>query len=218
MTLRPPQPVTEQVATLAISGDLLTLTFRERNEAFRQIAWDLRFRWNEVAMRRERKITAQTGTAEDRLIEAAYKLLGAGFIVDVPDGIDAERVGRGEYVDEHTRWVMARTTGKYTGWFSISWAYGEEYYQRARKLPGSRYSKPNVVVPSEYFEEVGDFAALYDFRLSSGAQKLLEQAKAKRLQAVRVELQPRAAKEVVGVATVNQSVVGGIADEFLDED
>jgi len=87
-TLRPPQPVTETVAELSISGDLLCLKFAAKNEAFRQLAREMRFRWNETLWRRERKITAQTGTAEDRLIEAAYKLLATGFIVSVPDGID----------------------------------------------------------------------------------------------------------------------------------
>lgn len=215
MTLRPPQPVTEQVAELTITGNLLCLKFREHNEAFRQLARELCFRWNEREMRRERKITATTGAAEDRLIEAAYKLLGAGFIVDVPDGIDAERVMSGDYQDEHTRWVMARTSGKYQGWFSISWAYGEEYYHKAKALPGSRYSKPNVVVPAEWFAEVEDFAALYDFRFSAGAAKLLTEAKAKRLQMVRVELRPRAQKEAV---TAAQPTTSGIANEFLDTD
>lgn len=215
MTLRPPQPVTEQIAELSIAGNLLCLKFRERNESFRELARDLSFRWNEREMRRERKITATTGAAEDRLIEAAYELLGAGFIVDVPEGIDAERVVVGDYLDEHTRWVMARTSGKYTGWFAIHWAYGEEYYHKAKALPGSRYSKPNVVVPAEWFAEVEDFAALYDFRFSDGAAKLLTEAKAKRLQMVRVELRPRATKETV---TATQLTTTGIANEFLDAD
>lgn len=214
MTLRPPQPITEQIAELSIVGNLLCLKFREHNEAFRQLARELCFRWNEREMRRERKITATAGAAEDRLIEAAYKLLGAGFIVDLPDGIDAERVMAGDYADEHTRWVMARTSGKYQDWFSISWAYGEEYYLKAKALPGSRYSKPNVVVPAEWFAEVEDFAGLYDFRFSAGAEKLLADAKAKRLQMVRVELRPRAVKETAA----RSPQTTGIANEFLDVD
>ncbi len=215
LILRPPQPVTEQIAHLAIIGNLLTLAFREHNDAFRQLARELRFRWNESEMRRERVITAQTGAAEDRLIEAAYKLLGAGFVVSIPDAIDRERILAGEYADEHTRWVTKRTTGKYAGWFSIQWAYGEELYFKAKALPGSRYAKPNVVVPSEYFEEVEDFAALYDFRLSDGAQALFAEARDKRLQMVRVELRPRAVKAPAIVAATS---TGGIAPEFLDED
>ena len=214
MTLRPPQPITEQIAELSIVGNLLCLKFREHNEAFRQLARELCFRWNEREMRRERKITATAGAAEDRLIEAAYKLLGAGFIVDLPDGIDAERVMAGDYADEHTRWVMARTSGKYQDWFSISWAYGEEYYLKAKALPGSRYSKPNVVVHAEWFAEVEDFAGLYDFRFSAGAEKLLADAKAKRLQMVRVELRPRAVKETAA----RSPQTTGIANEFLDVD
>jgi len=214
-TLRPPQPVTETVAELSISGDLLCLKFAAKNEAFRQLAREMRFRWNETLWRRERKITAQTGTAEDRLIEAAYKLLATGFIVSVPDGIDAERITAGDYTDEHTRWIYSGKGGKYAGWFLIEWAYGEEFYLKARALPGSRYSKPWVAVPPEYFEEVEDFASLHDFRFTASGQKLLAEARAKRLAMVRVELRPRATTAPAMAAAV---VVGGIADEFLDED
>ena len=219
-TLRPAQPVTEQIAELSIVGNLLCLTFRERNEPFRQLARELRFCWNETEFRRERKITAQTGSVDDRLIEASYKLLAAGFIVSVPDGTpDQERVLSGDYVDEHTRWVMSRTSGKYAGWFAIQWAYGEELYFKAKALPGARYSKPMVVVPPEYFEEVADFAGLYDFRFSDGAEKLMTEAREKRLQMVRVELQPRKTKQPVdGHAPQNTEDTDGVAGEFLDTD
>ncbi|MBP6821943.1 MAG: hypothetical protein KA368_10400 [Acidobacteria bacterium] len=212
-TLRPPEPVTEQIAELSITGNLLCLIFRERNESFRQLARELRFRWNQTEFRRERKITAQTGSVDDRLIEAAYKLLTAGFIVSVPEGTDADLITAGDYVDEHTRWVMSRTSGKYAGWFAIQWAYGEELYFKAKALPGARYSKPCVVAPPEYFEEVADFAGLYDFRFSDGAEKLMTEAREKRLQMVRVELKPRVVAAPVVVAA---EVVGGIADEFRD--
>lgn len=35
---------------MELSCRLLCLTFRERNEAFRQLARELRFRWNEAAV------------------------------------------------------------------------------------------------------------------------------------------------------------------------
>lgn len=215
--LRPAQPVTEQIAELSIIGNLLCLIFRDRNESFRQLARELRFRWNETEFRRERKITPQTGSVDDRLIEAAYKLLTAGFIVSVPEGTDAERITAGDYVDEHTRWVMSRTSGKYVGWFAIQWAYGEELYFKAKALPGARYSKPRVVVPPEYFEEVADFAGLYDFRFSDGAEKLMTEAREKRLQMVRVELQPRKTKQQPVDSHTTQNT-NGVASEFLDTD
>lgn len=215
-TLRPPQPVTEQIAELTTVGDLLCLTFREHNEAFRQLARELQFRWNEREWRRERKITATVGTAEDRLVEAAYKLLRAGFCVSVPDEISQERILAGEYVDEHTRWIHKGSGGKYAGWFLVAWSYGEEYYHKARALPGSRYTKPYIAVPAEYFTELEDFAGLYDFRFSAAGQKLLAEAKEKRQQMVRVELRPR--KRTALAVTAAQSVIGEIADEFRDEE
>ncbi len=214
--LRPAQPVTEQIAELSVVGNLLCLTFRERNETFRQLARDLRFRWNETEFRRERKITATTGTMDDRLVEAAYKLLAAGFIVSTPDGVNAERVTSGDYVDEHTRWVHKGKGGKYDGWFLLGWAYGEELYFKAKALPGARYSKPFVAVPAEYFEEVADFAGLNDFHFTGTAEKLMTEAREKRLQMVRVELKPRCKKAVAEAMPAQEP--GVIADEFLDAD
>lgn len=197
-----------------MSGDVLWFRLPEKREDFRQLAHDLRARWNRDRYRWERKITATVGTTEDRLIEAAYKLLAAGFCVTVPDSINQERILSGDYEDEHTRWIHKSKGGRYDGWFLIAWSYGEEYYHKARALPGSRYSKPYVAVPAEHFEEIEDFAAVHDFRFAAAGQKLLDDAKAKRLAMVRVELRPRA---VAAPVTAAAAVVGGIADEFLDE-
>ena len=50
--------------------------------------------------------------------------------------------------------IWRRGSGKYKGWFAIEWRRNEDYYEVARKLPRSRYGKPFVVVPQEYFDEV----------------------------------------------------------------
>ena len=53
----------------------------------------------------------------------------------------------------------------------------DNLYKAARKLPGSKWDKPSVVVPVEQFEEVIDFAGMYGFKLSEGAQEIASQAR-----------------------------------------
>jgi hypothetical protein len=72
---------------------------------------------------------------------------------------------------------MKRTAGENAGWFSISWPKDEDFYKAAKKLPGSRYSKPDVVAPPEQFEQILDFAEMYGFKLSPGAQEAADAAR-----------------------------------------
>lgn len=48
---------------MELSCRLLCLTFRERNEAFRQLARELRFRWNEAAVGAVKKKENKTSFA-----------------------------------------------------------------------------------------------------------------------------------------------------------
>ncbi|MBI3654033.1 MAG: hypothetical protein HY231_23630 [Acidobacteria bacterium] len=210
--LRPPSPVTETVACITIAGATLRLRLPEYVEEFRLLARRLGYEWQRPYWTRQ--INGFNGSLEDRLIEAGYKILAAGFIVELPDERLKDRVVAGDYEDERTRWIYARTSGKYVGWFAINWGRDEDYYNEARRLRGSRYSKPSVVVPADQFEEVLDFAEVLGFRLSPGAGRLVEQAQAKRAQEIRVELRPRAQKMA---QTIMETITGEIAEELRDD-
>lgn len=213
ITLRPDNPRTETIAELYAVGDLLCLKFAQRDDVLRDIAYNLSLRWNAEEMRRERQITLRNGPLPDRLMEAAYKLLSKGFVVAVPDEYDVERIAAGQYQDEQTRWIAKLTKGARAGWFYIEYKRGDDMYRHAIRLPGAKYDKPCVAVPPESYEAVLDFAQVYGFRVSDAARQVAEDARQRRLQAVRVELRPR-----VKAAPVVESVPVGIAPEFLDED
>lgn len=213
ITLRLDNPRTETIAELYAVGDLLCLKFAQRDDVLRDIAYNLNLRWNAEEWRRERQITLRNGPLPDRLIEAAYKLLSKGFVVAVPDEYDVERIAAGQYQDEQTRWVTKLTKGARAGWFYIEYKRGDDMYRHAIKLPGAKYDKPCVAVPPESYEAVLDFAQMHGFRVSDAAQQVAQDARQRRLQAVRVELRPR-----VKAVLVVESVPEGIAPEFLDED
>lgn len=211
MDLRPDQPYSELPVIISLSANKIFALF-EYDKRFIEVMHDLRYKWERPNWTKQ--ITPQTGSLLDRATELCYKLLEARFIVSTPKEIDQQRVINGDYEAEHTRWIYKRLDGQYKDWFCVNWSKREDYYQRAMRISGARYSKPSVVVPSARYDELMDFAEMYGFRLSDGAQKLLAEAQEKRNQQVRVELRPRveAAKAVEVV-----KITGEIADEFRDD-
>ncbi len=199
-TVRPETPITETVAEIRVNGNTLEVYFPEKREDFRQIIKkQFRFEWSGLCWKRA--ISAVTGgTPQDRATETGHRLLAAGFPIRIFDEALRARAIKGEFEPECRRWVKKRTAGEYAGWFSLSWPYEEDFYKAAKKLPGSRYSKPDVVVPAEQFEQVQDFAEMYGFQLSAGAKEISETAKKIKDAALtaRVEERENAAPPVPG--------------------
>lgn len=183
-TIRPTSPKTETVAEIRVHETSVEVIFPEKRDDFWQIIKkQLHYEWSGNAWKRSLGIT--NGTPADRAAEVGNFLLSAGFIIRIFDQHIREAAINGTYDLEHTRWIMKRTKGEYAGWFAINWPEREErLYNAARKLKRSKYDKPSVVVPPEQFEEVLDFAGLYGFRLSEGAQEVADQARQMRASAM----------------------------------
>lgn len=176
-TVYPEDSVTETVAEIRTSGETLEIFFPEKRDDFREIVkGNLKMRWDNGVW--ARRIDTWNGPMEARAAEAGHRLLANGFAVRIYSDEIRIRAVTGEYEPECTRWVRQRVEGEYTGWFSIGWMKWEEnFYDVARRLRGSRYSRPDVVVPAEQYAEVLDFAEMYDFKLSNGAKELVDKAK-----------------------------------------
>jgi len=173
-TVMPKEAITNLRAEVKIDGEFVEVRFPEKNDTLRQLVKSHGFSWHPVW---KRKIDKFSGPIEDRAVEIGHLLLDAGFPIIIYDQELRERAIKGEYEPEITRWVAEKTTGQYAGWFSISWRRKkEDYYKQARRLDGSKWSSPSVVVPVESYKEVLDFAEIQDFTLSPGAKGLVEKA------------------------------------------
>lgn len=176
-TVRPETTITETVAEITIKEDSIEIHFPEKREDFRELVrFKLGYSWDKNKARWIRRIGIKSGSAQDRAAEAGNKLLAAGFPIRIFDPDIRFRAISGQYEPECHRWIMKRTDNQYAGWFSISWPRGEGFFKAAKKLPGSKYDKPDIVVPAEQFEQVLDFAEMYEFNLSPGAQELADTA------------------------------------------
>lgn len=175
-TVRPENPVTETVAEIRVIETTLEIGFPEKRDDFRELVKSkLKMRWNGRCW--NRKIVFKNGDVNDRAAEAGHLLLAEGFSIRVYDEQIRQNAINGKYEPEITRWIMARVKGKYKGWFSLSWDRDEDFYKVARRVAGSKYDRPNVVLPPEQFEQMLDFAQMYDFKLSPGALELVEATK-----------------------------------------
>lgn len=171
-TIFPENAITNVVAEITISTDKVTVIF-EKNDKFRQIVKNLRYSWNGAW---ERKINQTTGDAADRAAELGNKLLNAGFPICILDEGIRRNAINGEYELECNRWILLRTKGEYEGRIVIKWYDKSDLYDKARKLPGSKWDS-GVVVRVEHYKEIEDFASLYEFKFTSAALEAIEKYK-----------------------------------------
>lgn len=212
--LRPANPITESIAKISVDGNTIKASLPEFVDSFRLLMKGFGYGWIDRCWQRRIKPDFN-GLVEDRLIELAYKILEANFIISFPLADLQEKIVAGDYLEEHTKWIYQANNEftKYLGWFLIAWGRQENLYDQAKRIKGSRYSKPYVVAPPEQFEMVLDFAEQHDFRFSKKAQKVVDEAQESLRRAIRVELQPRSKKKIQPI-----DVKKGVADEFLDSD
>lgn len=214
--MRPVTPVTETVADISISGNYIHISFFEHDEDFRELIKDHGFSWGGFNVGWERQCDNFTGSPLDRATEICILLLKAGFIISIDDDSLKEKILKKEFKPEHKRWIKIRISGSYVNWFSLSWEYGNErIYKAARAVAGSKWSNPNVVMPSYQFEAILDLADQFNFKLSKGAMELIEQAKKTKEESLIVDMSEPIE---IPLKEVPQKEEAGIHASLLDTD
>lgn len=174
-TARPEEPKTETVAEIQYSAKSITVKFPEKRESFRLLMRKHGFEWISSAW--TRTLIKRNGDPQDRAAEIGHILLGSGFIIRVYDENVRAKAISGEYAEERTRWILLYTSGAEQGRLCIHWSRDEDYYRAAKRLPTARYSKPNISVAIEQFEQVLDFAEINGFSISAEAQAAINAAR-----------------------------------------
>lgn len=212
-TIRPTKPVTETVADILILGNYVKITFFEKDSDFKELIKSYGFRWGGEGW--ERKCTKFTGSPLDRATEISIKLLKAGYIICIFEGSLKEMILNKEYEPEQKRWIAKRSEGKYTDWFSVSYEYGnEKLYKAAKNIAGSRWSNPNVVIPSYQYDAVLDLVDQHGFKLSSGAIDLIKRAKKAREESLIIDM----SETELPVEKIEKKEEAGIHASLRDDD
>ena len=187
-TVRPEHPVTETVAEITCTQDTVKISFPEKNDTFRELVkTKLCYSWDSPCW--IRKISMTDGDMQDRAAETGHKLLANGFCIRIIDRGLRQKAISGEYVPECKKWITSLVS--YPEKLVIWWKKeAGDYYTRAKRIPGARWISPSMKVPVEQYEEVLGFAEVHGFKVSAGAQKLIEQAKKAREESLTVNIKP----------------------------
>ncbi len=205
----PENAITNSIARIVYENNEIVVTF-EKNDKFIEIVKKLGYKWINGAWRKE--ITNTTGTATERIAELGNKLLAAGFPVKIYDHIAREKAINADYEPERNKWIYLRTSGKYEGWLVIKWqGRNDSLYQIARKLSGSKWDN-GVVVKVEYFEEVEEFARLYDFKFTDATLKAIQEYKEAYQNSVTTVEKPKETESRDGLKEILES-----STEILDD-
>lgn len=208
--LSPSEPVTATIAEITETKTEITISFPERNEDFRELVKGLGYTWKETKW--SKTITASTGTAEDRGAELGCLLLAAGFRIMVFNETIREKILKKDFTEEHRLWIVTLSGEKNTRRLGLKFPYGSGLFEKARKITGSRYSKPFVSVPVEHFEQVLDFAEQHGFKITDSAQKMIDEQIELVKKMTIADLGPVQKSEIVKIESTE------IDKDLLDED
>lgn len=223
LILRPAEVVSETIVSITTYGNIISVSFPQFLDSFRLLIKRLGYNWDKPYW--TRILNHKSGLTEDRYIELCSTLLSKNFIISIDKIELQEKIINQDYQEEQTRWIVAMIRGNYQNWIGISYnRQKENYYHQSRLLPNSRYDKPYIVINPIFYDQIQDFAQLYNFSITEKALNLLEKAKASKLAQIRVELRPKidTKKGTSALARGEKKSVSthliGVADEFLDQD
>lgn len=170
---QPVEQTHEGVVDIRASEQRVTAAYR-KDDDFRKLVKSLGYSWMASEGVWGMAIGLKTGTAAERAAELGNKLLNAGFAIRIQDAETLRNAIEGNYEPMTHRWIA-----KLDEDFYITWAYDDSFYDQARRLPGAKYKKPGMRVPSREYGAILDFAQTYDFRLTPGAQELVNEMQSK---------------------------------------
>lgn len=213
----------KNAAAVRINADEKIITAEyEKNEDFRRIVKSLGYNWDTKQGVWEKVMTIKTGSYKDRAAELGNKLLNEGFPVVITDEEIREKAIIGEYENECFNWINFNDIGskKYKNKFLISWGdFNTKLYEISKKMSSAIWSSnlSCMVVKLEHFEEVEEFARLYNFKFTDKAKKAIEEFKNQLNDIKTVNPKKVEEKETDGLQEILNSSTE-ILDDLIDED
>lgn len=171
--IRPAEPVCNLIARIGVAADAVTVILPVKHDGFNDLVKSVDYIWTGEVWRHS---VDSWRKAMNLAAETGHRLLAAGFWIAPPLPEIKAMIVEESFEPEHRRKVLVISSGKYEGWFALWWSRSEDCYDAAKRITGSRYSKPYVVVPPEIYAEVEDFAVIRNFHIGPAAQVAIAKA------------------------------------------
>lgn len=169
--VRPKEQKTNVIATIEPGADRIKVV-SDKNILIIDTVRGAGFKWNELWW--QFPISERTGTADDRMIEIGNKLLNAGVPIKIKKEL-IDKAVNGDYKPYTTKWIDSDGLR-----IIIYWGSDFNYCDEALAIPSAYYkSRVGVIVKQDYFEEIREFAKLYDFKITTVADELLRKVEEK---------------------------------------
>ena len=138
------------------------------SEDLRTLAKSMGYAWHSRAW--ELALDEFAGDPVERMAEAAARLVGAGFPVICHDAEARAVALAGEWSPMQTKWIYRPAD---VDEFAIKWGRDDDYFCKAKTLPGATWDHVRMLVPFDAAFAVAEFAEEYGFSLTSRAAKLV---------------------------------------------
>lgn len=142
-----------------------------KNENFRALVKSMNMTWDGESW--FRKLNERTGQFKDRAGELGNVLLREGFTVCILDNEARKNAIEGNFIKECKRWFRKCKDKEQ---IIASWEYTEnrDIFNNIMKIPSAKYKNRAVYLDPLYYEEIIDFAEIYNFSITHDADMLLK--------------------------------------------
>ncbi len=172
MIIRPADPITTTGTSICITATEVIVTTSGKYDAVVEVLKGMRYKFDWSERIWVKKISAKTGNAIDRATETAIKLLANGMPVEMESGTLYNQILTGKYEPACTRWIEEDPE---TGKLLMSWpGRSDNLYSAAKHIDTAKWSSGRgMLVSPKAYNEIRDFANLYDFKITGEAEKML---------------------------------------------
>ena len=168
-TVYPENEATKDIAEISYTEKLVEIK-SPKNEIIIDTVRSAGYKWDRDKTRWCLKITVTRGHAEDRAAEIGNLLLNEGVPICIYDEEIRGKAIRGDFEPQKYQWILKYGDEE----VEVFWRGRENsLYDEAKRLPHAKYREGVMRIPSRYFEEIREFARIYDLGISKNAEELL---------------------------------------------
>ncbi|EDZ3589442.1 hypothetical protein GOG43_17325 [Salmonella enterica subsp. enterica] len=222
-TLQPSEPVNMTVAEILPGVDTLNIVFPDKNAGFNHIVRDkFNMVWEPLSKQWQCRITEPLGTLTDYAAEIAHTLLQSGYIVLCMNNEIREKAINASFEPRYPRWISWGNNNKGEKLFHIHWTDSEMQEAELENLSGAFKAREKFIrntwyVRPVHWAAVRDFADINGFRITSRAEKALNEAETMEKRRLIIPHLPAAPLSQITEMPLDNLASGVIDESLLDD-